>query len=86
MKKMDEITTVQELIDIKPRPIRLSIRIASTIMGVNPRFLQMGLQQGRFPFGVGVEMDQWAYYVNTERFIRYMTGEMPCHRTFKDTV
>jgi len=67
--------TLQELIETKPRPIKVRIADAADIMGVTPRFLQMGLQQGRFPFGVGVEMDQWAYYINTERFIKYMTGE-----------
>lgn len=67
--------TLQELIETKPRPIKISIKDASEIMGVTPRFLQMALQQGRFPFGAGVEMEQWAYYINTERFITYMIGE-----------
>jgi hypothetical protein len=67
--------TLQELMDIKPRPVKISIKDASEIMGVTARFLQLALQQGRFPFGVGVEMEQWAYYVNTERFIKYMKGE-----------
>ena len=67
--------TLQELIDARPRPLKVKIIDAAAIMGVTPRFLQMGLQQGKFPFGVGVEMEQWAYYINTERFIKYMTGE-----------
>lgn len=67
--------TLQELIDNKPRPIKITVKQASEIMGVTHRFLQMGLQQGRFPFGTGVEMDVWAYYINTTRFIKYMTGE-----------
>lgn len=67
--------TLQELINMKPRPVKITIRQAAEIMGVTPRFLQLALQQGRFPFGVGVEMDAWAYYINTERFIRYMTGQ-----------
>ncbi len=67
--------TLQELIDTKPRPIKLAILQAAEIMGVTPQFLRMGLQQGRLPFGVGVEMDAWSYYINTTRFIKYMTGE-----------
>ena len=67
--------TLQELLNTNPRPAKLSVKDASEIMGVTPRFLQMALQQGRFPFGTGVEMDQWAYYINTERFIKYMVGE-----------
>lgn len=66
--------TLQELVETKSRPMKLTVRDAASIMDVNPRFLQMGLQQGRFPFGVGVEMDQWCYYINTERFIKYMQG------------
>lgn len=73
--------TLQELIEANPRPIKLGIKDAASIMGVTPRFLQMGLQQGRFPFGVGVEMEQWAYYINTERFIRYMLGDPTCCKT-----
>ena len=39
--------------------MKLTIKQAAAIMDVTPRFLQMELQQGRFPFGVGVEMDSW---------------------------
>lgn len=68
--------TIEDLINMKPRPVKITIQQAAQIMGVTPRFLQMGLRQGRFPFGAGVEMDRvWAYYVNVTRFIKYMTGE-----------
>ena len=67
--------TLQELLGVSPRPIKITVKDAAAIMGVTPRFLQMGLQQGRFPFGVGVEMEVWAYYINTERFIKYMVGD-----------
>lgn len=66
--------TLDALLSANPRPIKLTVQEAAAIMGVTPRFLQMGLQQGRFPFGVGVEMDRWTYYINTERFIRWMLG------------
>lgn len=64
--------TIDEL--RQKRPPTITIQEAASIMDVTPRFLQMALQQGRFPFGVGVEMDRWAYYINTERFLLYMTG------------
>ncbi len=70
-----DFITLQDLIETKPRPVKLPVKIAAEIMGVPPRFLQMALQQGRFPFGVGVEMTAWSYYINTERFIKYMTGQ-----------
>lgn len=56
------------------KPLTITVQDASVIMGVTPRFLQVALQQGRFPFGTGVEMDRWAYYINTERFLLYMCG------------
>ena len=58
----------------RERPLTITVKDAAEIMGVNPRFLQMALQQQRFPFGTGVEMDRWAYYINTERFLLYMEG------------
>ena len=64
--------TLEEL--KQKRPLTITIKEASEIMDVNPRFLQLALQQGRFPFGAGVEMDRWAYYINTERFLLYMSG------------
>lgn len=55
---------------------KLTIAEAAKRMGVNPRFLHMGLQHNRFPFGTAVKMDKrWSYYINAERFRRWMAGE-----------
>ena len=54
------------------RPLKLTIIDAAEAMDVNPRFLQLALQQNKFPFGAAVEGDRWVYYINTERFIQYM--------------
>ncbi|MFA5305960.1 MAG: hypothetical protein WC365_00785 [Candidatus Babeliales bacterium] len=56
------------------RPYTITVQDAAAIMDVTPRFLQLALQQGRFPFGTGVEMERWAFYINTERFLLYMKG------------
>ena len=58
----------------RDKPLTITIKEAAEIMGVTPRFLQMALQQQRFPFGTGVEMDRWTFYINTHRFILYMEG------------
>lgn len=63
--------TLQEL--EKQRPEKTSIKVAAGIMNVTPRFLQMGLQQNKFPFGTGVKMKRWSYYINTDKFIEYMS-------------
>jgi hypothetical protein len=55
---------------------KLTIQEASAIMGVTPRFLQMALQQDKFPFGVGVKMEKWSFYINAKRFYEYMRMDM----------
>lgn len=57
------------------RPPKVTVQDAAEIMGVTPRFLQMGLQYERFPFGTAVKFKRWSYYINTERFIQYMEGK-----------
>lgn len=54
----------------------VSVVEAATRMGVTPQFLRMALRAGKFPFGAGVQMPggRWSYYINRERFERYMRG------------
>lgn len=60
----------------KEKPNKLTVQQASKIMGVTPRFLHIALQNERFPFGAAIFMDKrWSYYINTERFLKYMKGE-----------
>ncbi|NLJ82313.1 MAG: hypothetical protein GX330_04210 [Bacteroidales bacterium] len=58
----------------KEKPVKLTIKEAAQVMGVTPRFLQLALQQSKFDFGVAVESERWVYYINTERFLKYMKG------------
>ena len=55
---------------------RISVTEAAARMGVNPQFLRMGLRAGKFPFGTAVQMPggRWSYYINAERFDRWMAG------------
>lgn len=64
--------TFQELKE--KRPLTVKVADAAKIMGVSIPFLRAALMQGKFPFGVGVEMGQNEFYINTERFIMYMEG------------
>lgn len=70
--------TLQAL--IRSRPVKITVKEAAKIMGVTPRYIQYGLQQERLPFGTAVKMEgRWSYYINTERFIKYMNaGDMDC--------
>jgi len=64
--------TLAELIE--KRPLTVKVADAAKIMGISIPFLRAALMQGKFPFGIGVEMGQNEFYINTERFILYMTG------------
>lgn len=53
-----------------PKIERMSCTEAARLLSVSPRTLQMGLQQGVFPWGYGIHMPsgKWTYVINGERF------------------
>lgn len=65
---------IQEVENINA-PIKYTIKEASAIMGVTPRFLQLALQQNKFNFGTAVEGERWVYYINAEKLLNYMKGK-----------
>lgn len=58
----------------KDKPLTIIVSEVAVIMGVTPQFLRAALLQGKFPFGVGVQMGQNEFYINTIEFINYMKG------------
>ncbi len=62
---------------------KMTVQEAAKIMGVTPRFLQMGLQYGKFPFGVAVKMKRYSYYINRKQFEDYMNGGQAVERISK---
>jgi hypothetical protein len=59
----------------KERPVRTPVNVAAEIMNINPQTLRIGLQRGKFPFGVAIKRKRWVYWINTEAFIKYMKGQ-----------
>ena len=55
-------------------PPSITVKQAAEIMGVTAQFLRMALLQDKFPFGVGIKMEQNEFYINTKRFLLYMEG------------
>lgn len=51
---------------------KITVKEAAEIMGVTPRFIQAGLQQGKFPFGEAVKFDRWSYWISKEKFYKYL--------------
>lgn len=59
---------------------KLSVEQAAKEMGVSPMFLRIGLRNGKFPFGTAIKFDkQWSYYINSERFRKWMAGDDLTH-------
>jgi hypothetical protein len=51
------------------RKNRLSVKEASSLMGVSEQFLRIGLQQDKFPFGYAVKnKGRWTYYISPIKF------------------
>lgn len=54
---------------------KLTVTETARLMGCNPQFLRIALQQGRFKeFGAAVKMRRWVYYINATRFYAYLSG------------
>lgn len=50
---------------------------AAKKLGMNTQTLRLALQQGLFPFGVAVHTsdNRYTYYINEERFEKYIHGD-----------
>ncbi len=57
--------------------MRISVKEAAKKMGVTPRLLHLGLQHERFPFGTAIQTssNRWTYYINRQRFEKWLKGE-----------
>lgn len=53
----------------------VSIREAAERMGIPEQGLRLALQQDRFSFGTAIQGKRWRYYINRERFEKYLIGE-----------
>ena len=54
---------------------KLTVAETASIMDLDPQFLRIALQQGRFPFGVPVKRKGWRYYINKKRLYAYLEAE-----------
>lgn len=59
---------------------RLTVTEAAEIMGVTPMFLRLALREGRFSFGTAVKMKRWVYYINPDRFYKYISADGELHK------
>lgn len=57
---------------------RITIKQAAELLGVSQQFLRIGLQQGKFSFGVAVKTSpsRYTYYVNADRLLAYLGAKL----------
>lgn len=52
---------------------RLSVEEAAKLLEVDPQFLRIALQQGKFPFGFAIKTSsQYTYYINAPQLEEYL--------------
>lgn len=49
----------------------LSVSAAAKAMGKSKQFVAVGLQQGRFPWGWAVKLDDWSYFISSVKFSEF---------------
>jgi hypothetical protein len=56
--------------------VKITVEQAARQMGVPIRFLHLGLQHNKFPFGTAIKgRKRWSYYINRARFDKWMAGD-----------
>jgi hypothetical protein len=53
--------------------MKLTVEEVAQRMGVTPQFIRMGLRQKVFPWGYAVRMKRWVYYIDREKFERWVS-------------
>lgn len=63
--------TVEQLTESKTK--KITVLQAAKLMGVDPQFIRVGIQQGVLPFGwaVMVGTKQYSYYISPKLFYEY---------------
>lgn len=52
--------------------MRLSVEEAAKLMGANPQFVRLGLQQNKFPWGYAVKTSShYTYFIMPNKFEEY---------------
>lgn len=66
--------TLEELREA--RPTKITVSTAASIMKISPNKLRKEMQNDKYPFGAAVKFKRWVYYINTNRFLLYMDGNL----------
>ena len=57
--------------------INLPVNVVAKLMRKSPKFVQQGLQQGRFPWGYAVKLNRWDYWISSIKFSEHTGIKVP---------
>lgn len=55
----------------------LPVELVANLMGKSILFVQKGLQDGVFPWGYGVKMEKWSYWISPVKFEEHTGLKVP---------
>lgn len=60
-------------------PVKMTVKLAAKLMRKSVKFVALGLQEGRFPWGYAVQTspNKWTYFISTVKFTEYTGIEVP---------
>lgn len=60
-------------------PIKMTTKLAAQLMHKSERFIRIGLQEGRFPWGYAVQTspNKWTYFISVKKFTEFTGIEVP---------
>ena len=61
--------------------VNLPVDLVARLMGKSKGFVTQGLQDGVFPWGYGVKMKEWSYFISSVKFTEYTGIEVPIKET-----
>lgn len=71
-KLLKEVTTIHKKVK------SMTIQEAAKEMGKSESFVRIGLQRGRFDFGIAEKLSsKYTYYISPEKFYKYIGRELP---------
>lgn len=63
--------------EVRQDSVNLPVVLAARLMGKSPDFVKKGLQDGVFPWGYGVKMKSWSYWISAVKFTEFTGIEVP---------
>lgn len=57
--------------------VNVPVPLAAKLMGKSKEWIMQGLRDGIFPWGYGVKLKNWSYFISSVKFTEYTGIEVP---------